>query len=41
MELAVTEAMWHGHASVDKWIGLVWTESIIDQNKIALTLRPS
>jgi hypothetical protein len=35
MELAVTDAMWHGHAGVDKWIGLVWTESKIDQNKIA------
>jgi hypothetical protein len=27
--------MWHGHAGIDKWIGLVWTESKIDQNKIA------
>jgi hypothetical protein len=35
MELAVTDAMWHGHADVDKWIGLVWTESKIDQNEIA------
>jgi hypothetical protein len=35
MELAVTDAMWHGHAGVDKWIGLVWTESTIDPNKIA------
>jgi hypothetical protein len=35
MELAVTDAMWHGHAGIDKWIGLVWTESKIDQNKIA------
>jgi hypothetical protein len=35
MELAVTDAMWHGHAGIDKWIGLVWTESRIDQNKIA------
>jgi hypothetical protein len=34
-ELAETDAMWHGHASIDKWIGLVWTESKIDQNKIA------
>jgi hypothetical protein len=35
MELAVTDAMWHGHAGIDKWIGLFWTESKIDQNKIA------
>jgi hypothetical protein len=35
MELAVTDAMWHGHAGIDKWIGLVWTKSKIDQNKIA------
>jgi hypothetical protein len=35
MELAVTDAKWHGHAGIDKWIGLVWTESKIDQNKIA------
>jgi hypothetical protein len=35
MEIAVTDAMWHGHAGIDKWIGLVWTESKIDQNKIA------
>jgi hypothetical protein len=35
MELAVTDAMWHGHASIDKWISFDWTESIIDQNKIA------
>jgi hypothetical protein len=35
MELAVTDAMWHSHAGMDKWIGLVWTESKIDQNKIA------
>jgi hypothetical protein len=34
MELAVTDEMWHGHAGIDKWIGLVWTESKIDQNKI-------
>jgi hypothetical protein len=34
-ELAVTDAMWRGHAGIDKWIGLVWTESKIDQNKIA------
>jgi hypothetical protein len=27
--------MWHGHAGIDKWIGLAWTESKIDQNKIA------
>jgi hypothetical protein len=33
MELAVTDAMWRGHAGIDKWIGLVWTESKIDQNK--------
>jgi hypothetical protein len=36
MELAVTDAILHGHAGVDKWIDLVWTESKIDQNKIAL-----
>jgi hypothetical protein len=30
MELAVTDAMWHGHAGIDKWIVLVWTESKID-----------
>jgi hypothetical protein len=37
MELAVTDAMsmWHGHAGINKWIGLVWTEYKIDQNKIA------
>jgi hypothetical protein len=35
MELAVTDAMWHGHAGIDKWIGLVWNEFKIDQNKIA------
>jgi hypothetical protein len=35
MKLAVTDAMWHGHAGIDKWIGLVWSESKIDQNKIA------
>jgi hypothetical protein len=35
MELAVTDAMWHGHADIDKWIGLVWTESKIDQSKSA------
>jgi hypothetical protein len=34
MELAVTDAMWHGHAGIDKWIGLAWTESKIDQYKI-------
>jgi hypothetical protein len=35
MELSVTDAMWYDHAGIDKWIGLVWTESKIDQNKIA------
>jgi hypothetical protein len=35
MELAVTEEMWHGHASIDKWIGLVWTESKLEQYKIS------
>jgi hypothetical protein len=35
MELVVTDEMWHGHAGIYKWIGLVWTESKIDQNKIA------
>jgi hypothetical protein len=35
MDLAVTDALWHCHAGIDKWIGLVWTESKIDQNKIA------
>jgi hypothetical protein len=35
MELSVTDAIWHGHAGIDMWIGLVWTESKIDQNKIA------
>jgi hypothetical protein len=35
MELSVTDAMWHGHAGIDKWIGLNWTESKIDQKKIA------
>jgi hypothetical protein len=30
----VTDAMWHGHSGIDKYIGLVWTESKIDQNKI-------
>jgi hypothetical protein len=35
IELAVTDAMWCGHSGIDKWIGLVWTESKIDQNKIA------
>jgi hypothetical protein len=24
-ELSVTDAMWHGHAGIDKWIGHVWT----------------
>jgi hypothetical protein len=27
--------MWHGHAGIDRWIGLVWIESKTDQNKIA------
>jgi hypothetical protein len=35
MELFVMDAMLRGHAGIDKWIGLVWTESKIDQNKIA------
>jgi hypothetical protein len=35
MELSVMNAMWHGHAGIDKWIGLVWTESKIDQTKMA------
>jgi hypothetical protein len=35
MEMAITNAMWHGHAGIDKWISLVWTESKINQNKIA------
>jgi hypothetical protein len=35
MKLAVMDAMWNGHAGIDKWIGLVWTECRIDQNKIA------
>jgi hypothetical protein len=35
MELFLTHAMWHGQAGIDKWIGLVWTESKIDQKKIA------
>jgi hypothetical protein len=35
IKLAVTDAMWHGHAGIDKWIGLVWTEFKIDKNKIA------
>jgi hypothetical protein len=35
MELAVTDAIWHGHAGIYKWIGLVKAESKIDQNKIA------
>jgi hypothetical protein len=34
MELDVADAMWHGHAGIDKWIGFVWTESKINQNKI-------
>jgi hypothetical protein len=29
------DEFWHGHAAIDKRIGLVWTESKIDQNKIA------
>jgi hypothetical protein len=35
MKIAVTDAMWHGHGGIDKLIGLVWTESKIDQNNIA------
>jgi hypothetical protein len=35
MELAVTDAMWYGYTGINKWIGLVWTESKIDQKKIA------
>jgi hypothetical protein len=35
MKLAVTDAMWNDLAGIDKWIVLVWTESKIDQNKIA------
>jgi hypothetical protein len=35
MKLEVTDAMWHGHDGIEKWIGRVWTESKIDQNKIA------
>jgi hypothetical protein len=35
MELAVTDTMWYGHASIDKWFGHAWTESEVDQNKIA------
>jgi hypothetical protein len=35
MEIAVMDAMWHGHAGIDQWIGLVWTESKLDQNRIA------
>jgi hypothetical protein len=31
----MTDTMWHGHAGIEKWIGLVWTVSKIDQNKIA------
>jgi hypothetical protein len=31
----VTDAMWHDNAGFDKWIGLVWTASKVDQNKIA------
>jgi hypothetical protein len=40
MELAVTDAMWHSHADIDKWIGLVWTKSKIDQNKVASDVAP-
>jgi hypothetical protein len=39
MKLAVTEAMWHGNAGIDKWIGLVWTESKIDQKQDRLGRR--
>jgi hypothetical protein len=35
MEISVTDAMLRGHAGIDKWIGLVWTESKIGQNKNA------
>jgi hypothetical protein len=35
MELTVTDAMWHGDAGIDKWVGLVYTESKVDRNKIA------
>jgi hypothetical protein len=35
IELSVADAMWHGHAGIDKLIGLVWTKSKIDRNKIA------
>jgi hypothetical protein len=35
MELAVKDAILHGHAGIDKLIGLVLTESKIDQNKIS------
>jgi hypothetical protein len=31
----VTDAMWHGDAGIDKWVGLVCTESKVDRNKIA------
>jgi hypothetical protein len=34
----MTDAMWHGHTGIDKCIGLVWTESKIDQNKKALNV---
>jgi hypothetical protein len=35
IELTVTETMYHGHAGIDKWVGFVWTEFKVDQNKIA------
>jgi hypothetical protein len=35
MEQSVTDAMWHGHAGIYKWIGFVWTVSRIGQKKIA------
>jgi hypothetical protein len=35
IKLAVTDAIWHGHAGINKWISLDWTESKIYQNKIA------
>jgi hypothetical protein len=41
MELAVTDAIWHGQAVIDKWIGLAWTESKIDQTRSPRTSRPS
>jgi hypothetical protein len=33
--MELLDATWHGHAVIDKYIGLVWTESKIDQSKIA------